>query len=339
MEKVIILKKYIIFTILSFMVFIMTGCSGSLYKGKKIITTHYVAYDIAKRIAGGKLSVGLLTKPGSDPHTFSYTSAMISAALKAKLLITNAKFSDYQIMELEDYTKKSDDEKLNLFSELYKDEPSVNEDEILNHVKDKKNHKGHKHENHEDEEKHKKIHKYAHFYNSFWNIVKMLDIILKKIEKIDPKNSSYYAENRQKYLNELNNFYNDSLWIRSIPNNKKEMFFLGHDSFNIFSEEFTLNMIPLNAHISSDKINKSPEFQKFIKLLNDKKPKYIFTPELGENEHLKESIKESLNYKDVEFLEFHSLHNISALDFKNDVSCYDIFKRNFENLKKYILNI
>lgn len=334
--KVIKLKKYFMAIILSIMIFILTGCNNNLYRGKSIIATHYVAYDIAKRIVGNKISVGLLTKPGSDPHTFTYTSDMINSALKAKLLITNAKFSDYQIMELDDYIKKDKKEKLNLFYELYKNNHKINEDEILNHIKDKKTNKKDEHENEEED---KKIHKYAHFYNSYDNISQMMKIILKKIQKLDPKNSGYYSENLQKIQNKMVNLWNDSLYIRNYSIDRKQIFFLGHDSFGLFEKEFDIKMITLNNHISSDKINKSTEFNNFIKQLNEKKPTHIFTPELSENEHLKESIRESLTYKDFDFYELHSLHNISSEDFKKDVSVYDIFKRNLEVIKNYILNL
>jgi zinc transport system substrate-binding protein len=57
--------------------------------GLNIVTTINPYYLIVKQIVGEKVTVSLLIKPGSDPHTFNPTISDVKALSKADLIVAN----------------------------------------------------------------------------------------------------------------------------------------------------------------------------------------------------------------------------------------------------------
>ena len=83
---------------LAFSVLFITGCSFSDNNSKRInseknkrlvVTTFTVLADIAKNVAGDKLIIQSITKPGAEIHSYQFTPSDVIKASKAQLIIEN----------------------------------------------------------------------------------------------------------------------------------------------------------------------------------------------------------------------------------------------------------
>ena len=83
---------------LAFSVLCITGCSFTANNSKRInseeqkpfvVTTFTVLADIAKNVAGEKLIIQSITKPGAEIHSYQFTPSDVIKASKAQLIIEN----------------------------------------------------------------------------------------------------------------------------------------------------------------------------------------------------------------------------------------------------------
>ena len=84
--------------LLAFSVLFITGCSVPAYNSKRInsekqkpfvVTTFTVLADIAKNVAGEKLIIQSITKPGAEINSYQFTPSDVIKASKAQLIIEN----------------------------------------------------------------------------------------------------------------------------------------------------------------------------------------------------------------------------------------------------------
>ncbi len=83
---------------LAFSVVFVTGCSLPVNDSKRInpeknkpvvVTTFTVLADLAKNVAGEKLTIQSITKPGAEIHSYQFTPSDVIKASKAQLIIEN----------------------------------------------------------------------------------------------------------------------------------------------------------------------------------------------------------------------------------------------------------
>ena len=83
---------------LAFSVVFVTGCSLPVNNSKRInpeknkpvvVTTFTVLADLAKNVAGEKLTIQSITKPGAEIHSYQFTPSDVIKASKAQLIIEN----------------------------------------------------------------------------------------------------------------------------------------------------------------------------------------------------------------------------------------------------------
>ena len=85
-------KGIILFSFLNLV--LLTSCANkniknSIEQKPKVITTFTILADLAKNVAGDRLLVSSITKPGSEIHGYQFTPSDIVKAKGAKLIIEN----------------------------------------------------------------------------------------------------------------------------------------------------------------------------------------------------------------------------------------------------------
>ena len=306
------MKKRIILLLAFLGIITLAACSPT--KKYDIITTMIPQYSLAREIAGDKLSVHLITKPGVDVHSSELSSKDVITINNSKLLLYTSDIIDTQISRL---TIKG---------------PIVID--LSSHILDEHE------QNHSDEHDHDQNHDHAsiHYWTSYHNLEHMASVIYENIIKIDSENKTYYEENLNLVLEKLSKLEDELLEIVSLSSTK-EIFYAGHNAMDALANEMGITITALVDDIKPNADVTSPQIQNLIKKIKENNAKYLFVPEL-ESLRVVETIKRALKNENIELeiLELHGLHNISKEQFDKGISIFDILNQNNINLEKGLKN-
>lgn len=306
------MKKRILILLAFLGILTLSACSPT--NKYDIITTMIPQYSLAKEIAGDKLSVHLITKPGVDVHSSELSSKDVIKINNSKLLLYTSDIIDTQIA------------RLTIKGPIVVDLSS----HILSEHED----------NHIDEHEHDHDHDHAsiHYWTSYHNLEHMANVIFENIIKIDPDNKPYYEENLNIVLNKLTELETELIKIVSLSSTK-EIFYAGHNAMDALANEIGLTITALVDDIKPNADITSPQIQNLINKIKENNAKYLFVPEL-ESLKVVETISRALKNENIELeiLELHGLHNISKKEFESGISIFDILKQNNINLEKGLKN-
>lgn len=346
-------------TILTAILLVSCGVKKDTDK-KKVVTTAWFSYDIAKQIGKDKLSIEMAYPYSTSVHDLEPNANVFVKIKDADLLITTSKFVDANLIgENADKSHLPNQENiLDLFSQLF---PNFNLNNHHHHHENE-SHEGHNHENesheghdhssennhhhHDDEEdahriEHIKQHAYFHYWTSIENIINSAKIITERFIKLDNANKDFYNNNLKEFEKNYTLVKND---FKTYLTGKKvePILYVGHDSIGAFMIEFDLvsKYIPFDINIDDHNEATAQMKKAFIDELNEHNLKVIFVPEMNEKEKEAKAILEEVNKNKqenemVKSFEFHGFHNISE-DVYNSKSLIDLFKQNIENLKQLI---
>lgn len=313
MNKIFItyLRRFFIFLICAFC-FKISYATHYEYKKISIVTTLFPLYDFVKNIGGEKVEVILLLSPGVDAHNFEPKPSDILTIIKANIFIYTGKYMEPWV---EKFIVKLDSSKIKIID--------ASENIVLLQKKDfslEGKCSNHKH-----------FHDHAleydpHIWLDFDNAKKIVDDITKALVELDFDNSDFYKNNAKKYKNRLtylDNLYKDRLFKCS----KKEIIYGGHYAFGYLAKRYGLRYIASQG-FSQDSEPSALKLIEMIKEMKDKKIKYIFYEELS-SPKIAETIANETN---AELLLLNSVHNISKLDYENNVSYISIMEKNLQNL-------
>ncbi|MDP4120838.1 MAG: metal ABC transporter substrate-binding protein [Bacillota bacterium] len=307
--------KRILLILLAFSIlFSFSSCQNASYtdinnKKLKIITTVFPAYDFARQIAMDKADVSLLLKPGADPHTFDPTPSDI-------MKIQNCNIFIYVGGESEDWVKsilKSIDtskiEVIRLF-----DYVSLKQEPILPEMKTNDTH-----QTAETDE---------HIWTSPQNAILLTKAISKSIIKADTNSRSFYQLSTDNYLNKLTNL--DNTFRKIVEQSKrKEIIFGDRFPLKYFIDEYGLSFSAAFPGCSSET---EPSAQKVCFLIDkvkkDKIP-VVFYVEFS-NHYIADTISDETGATP---LLFHSCHNITKDEFKQNATYIGLMTQNAKNLK------
>ena len=313
------MKAKILLLLIIFGITTLVACTPT--KKYDIITTMIPQHSLASEIAGDKLSVHLITKPGVDVHNSELSSKNLMTINNSKLLLYTSDIIDTQISRL---TIKGPNV-INL-SEHVLEEHEHSHDE---HDHEHDEH-GHEHDDHD--------HSSVHYWTSYDNLSHMAEVIAREIIKIDEENKLYYETNLANVLRKLKQLETELKEIVT-SSTTKQIFYAGHNAMDALSKEMGLTITALVDDIKPNATVTSPQIQKLINAIKANNAKCLFVPEL---ESLKtvETIKQALIKEGItlEVLELHGLHNITKEQFDKNVSIFDLLATNNLNLRRALTN-
>ena len=291
-------------------VIILSSCQET--EQYDIVTTLFPQYDMASAIAGDELTVHNILPFGTSPHGFEITS-------KDRQIIESSSLFIYTSDALE----------------LWATDLSLNDTKILNLEIESEDHLEHAHiDEHEDE------HEDVHYWTNPLTMRHMVLVILDLIIEIKPELETVFTSRAESYLDQLT-AYDQSLlsFLTLYEDIDLELYIAGHNAMAEFGEHYGIEIISLFPDFIPDAELSSLELTTFTHELIEKgiqaffiEPVFDVEP-LAANTIVNEFSSRNLT---ISFYELHQFHNISATDFENQLTLFDLFENNIENIKTVV---
>jgi len=245
-----------------------------------------------EKIAGDKLNVNVMVKPGSSPATYEPKTSQMKVLSKSLAYFSiDVPFENVWLEKFENANKNmlvvdtaKGIKKLQMLKHVHhEEEKDENHDHDDHHDK-----KGHDHEDehekdHEEEHGHEAEHEHEGLDPHIW-----LDPILVKIQakniyealiKVDNKNSKFYTKNYELFILELDALNKKIENILEKYEDKAFMVF--HPSWGYFAKRYDLEQIAIEVQ------GKEPKPSQLIELVNEAKKhdiKIVFvSPQFSQN--------------------------------------------------------
>uniref|UniRef100_A0A7C5VKY5 Zinc ABC transporter substrate-binding protein n=1 Tax=Fervidobacterium thailandense TaxID=1008305 RepID=A0A7C5VKY5_9BACT len=234
---------------------------------KKVVCTLNPYFLIVKEISAGKLDVGLLIKPGANPHTFSPTVSDAKMLSNADLIVANGLGLD------------------NAYLKNYKNVLYVAERIPKKFLKTDKVHQDDEHGN---------VNPHVWLYPQFLaNYI--IPAIRDELSRIDPSNATLYRRNAEKLIGELNNL--DRRFSKLLSSFRGSVVILEHPSYFYLFELSGIQLLSLEeGHGKQPSPEKIKSIIKTVKEKNllgifvgpqfNKSAIEIISRELGRNYHI-----------------------------------------------------
>ena len=168
----------------------------------------------------------------------------------------------------------------------------------------------------------------------------MVLVILTYLIEIYPSFTDTFTERATTYIEALELYAEDfKLFLENYVQDEITLYIAGHNAMAEFGTYFGIEIISLFPDFIPDAELTSIELTTFIKSIQDNSIRAFFIEPLFDTLPLAaNTIVNNLyneNY-DVSFYELHQFHNISAEDFNNQVTLFDLFEQNIMHLKNVI---
>ena len=211
----------------------------------KIASLHPLLSEMATLVGGDKVKVVNLFPKNGDLHSFSPTSAEVSSAVGAKLVLACGKGIEPYLGDL----KQSLSEKTRIL-ELGADIPDVM-------VPDG---------SHPD----------PHWWNSPSNMKRASRTLMLALIEIDPANKASYESNQKKYADNMDNLLRmGKIIMRRIPQNQRVLV-TAHAAMCHFCRDFNFTPIPVHG-IAKESEGDTASLAQLITTLRKNQVKCIFT--------------------------------------------------------------
>jgi zinc transport system substrate-binding protein len=306
MIRGIMVKKYILVMMMIISAMLLASCQNKDRDVYQIVTTLFPQYDIAKAIAGNEMSVKNVLPFGTDPHSYEITSIDRQYIESSELFI-------YTSDELENWV----------------DDISLTQTLVLNLELELDL------EHHDHDEEHD-----VHFWTNPHTMEDMVNVILAHLIEIKPSSADLFTENANAYIETLESHVADlESFLSNYNNDTLTLYIAGHNAMAEFGEYFGLDIVSLFPDFIPDAELSSLELSSFMDALIINNIKAFFIEPLFDQEPLAAiTIQSALleQNQTVSYYELHQFHNISQQDFENNVTLFDIFDNNIQNIKLVI---
>ncbi len=325
------MKKTLLISMTLFLIItaMFSGCTKQENDPRPlVITTLFPQYDFVRAIAGDKVNLKLLLKPGVEAHTFEPTPRDIAEISKAALFIYTGEFMEPwagRILKgIKNETLIIVDAGKNialLDADNHNQEHGEDEDDDHGHSHDRKKIDSHKKHNHGDKD--------PHIWTNPLNALKMIDNILAGLMKSDPENSAYYTANAEKFKKEIITLHND--FINTFKKTEyKKILYAGHFAFGYFARLYGLEHISPYKGFSPNAEPGPREIAELVKAIEESGTKVIYFEELVDPKVARVISQQT----GAEMILLHGAHNVSKKDFNDGLTYITIMRNNLEALKK-----
>lgn len=267
-----------------------------------IVTTLFPLYDFAKMIGKDKVSVVLLVPPGVEPHAFEPRPSDIATINRADLFIYTGKFmepwaEDVAKSVVNKHIKIVDASKgIALIPSVFRNsgEPAGSLD--------------------------------PHIWLDFANDKIIIQTITTVLSQKDPANANYYLQNASQYQDLLSVL--DTKYKSTLSQCKSnDVIYGGHYAFGYLANRYNLNYYAAQG-ISPDAEPSAKDLVQLVEQINSQNIQYIFYEELTTSK-IAETIA---NETKAKLLPLNASHNLTKVDFDNNVSFMSIMEKNLVNL-------
>ena len=317
------IKKLLMLFTLPIMIVTLISCVSSTKYD--VIATLYPQYDMARYISGDELSVKLILPYGTSPHDFEPTSNEMKMIEDASLIL----LTSYELEPwLEDvgHDNKADLEEL--IGTEYTDHDDHDGDDHDDHDGD--DHDDHHHHDHAD----------IHYWTRPDAMIAMVTAIAEELVHLSPENEELFMVRKEEYIEKINSFSEDlNEFLHDYEDTNIKLFMAGHNAMGEFAEYYGFEIVSLYPDFIPDAELTSQELSNFIDLIKENNVSSLFLEPLFEAAPVAaETISSTLASEGytLEFLELSQFHNISASEASENMTLFEIYRNNIENIKSVI---
>lgn len=289
-----------------------------------VVTTIFPPYDFVREIAGDRVQLKMLLKPGEESHSYEPTPQDIIAVQNCDLFIYTGGENDVWVEDI--LSSMPDEDRLTL---RLTDCVETLEEE---HVEGMKEEPGHTHYEEEDTEETHSVHEIdEHVWTSPVNASLIADEIRKLLDQADPVNQEFYDENTEQYQEKLSQL--DSAFRDVVDHAQSRTLIFGDRfPFRYFADEYGLNYYAAFPGCAGDTEPSAATMAFLIDKVRELQVPAVLKMELS-NANIAEAIAETTG---TEVKVFYSCHNLSAEDFENGESYLSMMYKNVETLKEVL---
>ena len=274
-------KVFGLFLVLFFSLFALASCNSNK---TNIVSTCYAGYDIAKGVAKDLKSSSMLLNPDEELHDYSPSIDDIERIVSSELFIYIGGESDETWVEKKilPIIDKEKTKVISLMDVVSNGGKTYNEEDPESGVVEE-----------ESEEEEEELDE--HVWNSISNAKLIVNEIFKTLCEIDSVNESLYKENKDNYINSLNEI---DLSIKDTINKANKNLLVFADRFPLlyFVKEYNLEYDAAFKGCESSKEANPKTIEGLVKKVIDNDINVIFVIELSESK-IANTIKSELKNK------------------------------------------
>lgn len=279
----------------------------------KVVTTIFPQYDFVRQIAGDKVELKMLLKPGEESHSYEPTPQDILSIQNCDLFLYVGGENDEWVEDILSSLDMGKMETLRLVDCV----DTVEEEHI----------EGMKEERHEHEEAEGEYDE--HVWTSPSNAMKIVDDITALLCQIDPTNAEVYRQNAKSYDGKLKKLDEE---FRDVAEHSARQTLLFGDRFpfRYFADAYGLTYYAAFPGCASDTEPSAATMAYLINKVRDENIPLVLKMELS-NDNIAKAIAEATGTK---VGVFYSCHNVTAQQFENGETYLSMMERNAEMLKE-----
>lgn len=314
---------------------LITGCSFSSTRGLgkeaqedaygdkiSVVTTIFPQYDFVRQIAGDKVQVQMLLKPGEESHSYEPAPQDIIAIQNCDLFIYVGGENDVWVEDILESMPDVGMRTLRLMDCV----DTVEEE----HVEGMKEQPGHSHDEEEEEE-----HSVHEIDEHVWTSPRNASLIAGRIAELlcgaDPENKDLYKKNVSLYQGELKEL--DREFQDIVDNAERNLLIFGDRfPFRYFADAYGLEYYAAFPGCASDTEPSAATMAFLIEKTKEEHVPAVLKMELS-NDNIANAVAEASG-TDVKV--FYSCHNLSAEQFEAGETYLSMMEKNAETLKEVL---
>jgi len=215
--------------------------------------------EFVEKVGGDKVKTVVIIPPGADPHTYEPSPKEIENISKASMYVTVGIDMPFEEVWIDRF------ESINSGTLIVNSSNGIKLRELAAHDHHEEEGAG---ELEADEEE---TGLDPHIWTSPANAKIMVENIYEGLAKIDPENKTYYAQNRDAYLKDLDTL--DARIREKLSGKTERNFMVYHPSWGYFAADYNLTMISVE---SEGKEPSAEDLAKLVDLAKEKHVKVIF---------------------------------------------------------------
>ena len=311
-----------------------SGENGRSEARISVVTTIFPPYDFVREIAGDRVELKMLLKPGEESHSYEPTPQDIIAIQESDVFIYTGGENDVWVEDI--LSSMPEGGRLTLRMTDCVD--TVEEE----HVEGMKESPGHDHDDHEEDdadpdggEAGEDTHSVHEIDEHVWTSPVNAALIVERIKEIliqaDPSGEAVYEENAAAYEEELAKLDQE---FRDVADHarRKLLIFGDRFPFRYFADEYGLDYYAAFPGCAGDTEPSAATMAFLIDNVKEEKVPAVLKMELS-NDDIANAIAEATG---TEVKVFYSCHNLSAEDFESGETYLSMMQKNVETLKEVL---
>jgi zinc transport system substrate-binding protein len=215
--------------------------------------------EFVEKVGGDKVKTVVIIPPGADPHTYEPSPRELGEVSEARMYVTVGVDMPFEKVWINRF------ESINSGTLIVNSSNGINLRELAAH--DHQEGEGAEEHAGELEADHEETGLDPHIWTSPANAKIMVENVYEGLAKIDSGNKTYYAQNRDTYLKELDAL--DARTREKLEGKKERSFIVYHPSWGYFAADYNLTMIPVEIE------GKEPSAEDLTKLMDLAKEKHV----------------------------------------------------------------